>query len=230
MAFNTWVQDLEPVSPSALDLWFRPATGEKWQRNTAGDTWIFKGYADEAWDGTLPRSGGSMVAPILGSTGLAPLDNPDFTGTPKRSGIDLLTVADIEQLRREIYARLQSDILSFFGNTPNSSQTRANIAVLYGEEVVPYATLAAGFQIGLPTFDSDGVPATDEQVLFWSAGWTRFMLHDNVVSAADRHLELRLTEPRTATAVASTGGSSGDGWPDIGSYDFGISYICVAVR
>lgn len=230
MAFQVWTQDPEPTLASALDLWYRPTSGEKWQRNTLGTAWVFKGYINESFDGNMPRSGGAMASPILGNTGQAPIDSPDFTGTPKRSGIDLLTVADIESLRQEIYRRLQSDILSFFGNTPNSSQTKANIAVVYGEEVVPYATLAAGFTVPLPTFKSDNVPATSDQVLFWDAGWTRFMIYDNVVAAADRYLELRLSEPRLAKAVASTTGSTGDAWPDIGSFSFGISYICVAVR
>lgn len=247
MAFQVWVQDTEPTGAQALDEWYLPTTGQKWQRRNDGTAWIYKGQVDDPYDGRLTRGGPdaarTMSAAITGPAGLADPASPDFGGFPKRAGVNLQTQIELDALKNELYARSRAAIIDYFAANPVFSDVAANLAVRHGEIIASYTDLFAGVQIPLPTFKVDGLQAVESQVLGWHACWSRFMIHDNVVDAWDRYLELRHEASHTVKMVATSyhaghpppgpyglGQDPQDGWPDIGSYQFGVSYFIIAAR
>lgn len=91
-----------PVGASSLDRWYMPDGTQLIYWNS---TWVEHGNIGEPDFGLLNLGGGTVSGAIGGASGLAELADADFTEV-RRDGLDLVDVAQLEQLEKKILARI----------------------------------------------------------------------------------------------------------------------------
>lgn len=166
----TWVGDDEPTEGvEAGQTWFRPSTGNNYQRNTSNTAWTFMGNANSRLSGAVEVAGSTMAGPLLDVPNLPPKDDPDFTGTIRQGGSPVALETSLAALERRLYDRIGYLVRQQFLSNTKRSGTAANIA--YDSGVVrttAHQLGATGYTIPLPVFQTDGITATPDQVLGYS--------------------------------------------------------------
>ena len=166
----TWVGDDEPTEGvEAGQTWFRPSTGNNYQRNTSNTAWTFMGNANSRLSGAVEVAGSTMAGPLIDAPNLPPKDDPDFTGTIRQGGSPVALETSLAALERRLYDRIGYLVRQQFLSNTKRSGTAANIA--YDSGVVSttaHQLRDTGYTIPLPVFQSDGITATPDQVLGYS--------------------------------------------------------------
>lgn len=104
----------------------------------------------------LHLEGGTMLGAIDGAHGLAPVDNPAFTGTATLNAIDLADKQWATDQLAALQTTLSQMIAAQIGGTSGNITIGSNLAVGYG-------TIADGGTIPLPVY-SDNKRATKPEV------------------------------------------------------------------
>src|ERR1035437_7011845 len=151
---STYQQDDEPSDLTPGTGWLR-GDGKEYVRKL-DLSWNYVGEWQLSHKNNLPIEGGTMMGPILGSHGLAPLDNPAFTGAATQNGVDL---ADKDYLTNQL-AALQLTLTSLITNQVGG--TMGNITI-GGNLAVGYGTVSDGGTIPLPIY-ADNVRASLSEV------------------------------------------------------------------
>ena len=166
----TWVGDDEPTEGvEAGQTWFKPTTGNNYQRNTSNTAWTFMGNANSRLSGAVEVAGSTMTGHLLGASNLPPIDDPDFTGTIRQGGSPVALETSLASLEKRLYDRIGYLVRQQFLSNTKRSGTSANIA--YDSGVVSttaHQLRDTGYTIPLPVFQSDGITATSDQVLGYS--------------------------------------------------------------
>lgn len=238
---NTWLQSSDPTVGNTVlpcQEWFNTSTGDMWQRNTLGSAWVYKGNGTLAERGMMPVTGGAFTSPISGPFAGAPSASPDIRNSARKRGINLARKVDLDALKTEMENRL----ITTLGTTVNWSNMNSTLDQnsAWGQG---FQSLSVGqlqpYQIPLPSFP-DGAQATDSQVLAHAAWLMAVGDHASNTGGAQNHVYFTyLTQTGTARSyqinfayglspsISATGNGS---WPWIGSYNFGIGYMILAVR
>ena len=166
----TWVGDDEPTEyVEATQEWISPATGNKYRRNTSNTAWTFDGNINSRLSGAVEVAGSTMAGPLLDAPNLPPKDDPDFTGTIRQGGSPVALETSLAALERRLYDRIGYLVRQQFLSNTKRSGTAANIAYDSGVAKPSRDTLFnVGYTVPLPVFESDGVTATEDQVLGYS--------------------------------------------------------------
>lgn len=128
---NTYQQASEPTDLTPGTQWYRD-DGKAYIRKL-DLTWNYIGEWQRPNFNHLHVEGGTMLGPILGEHGLAPLNNPAFTGTATLNDVDL---ADKQWTSDQIEA-LQTSLENFITGTSNGTSGTLsignNLAIGYGQ-------------------------------------------------------------------------------------------------
>lgn len=100
---STYYQANEPSDTAPGTIWLR-ADGTKAQRGLSAE-WIEKGSWTQENDGMLSTEGGTVLGPVHGNHGHAPIDSPAFTGTITLNGEE---VPDKPWVQDQIDAAVES--------------------------------------------------------------------------------------------------------------------------
>lgn len=151
---NTYQQAVEPTDLTPGTTWLRDDGTAAIRKLDL--SWNEIGNWELPYFNNLQRSGGTVLGPILGNHGLAPLDSPPFTGTPTINGVD---AADKQWVTDQL-TTLQGTLNDLLSNA--ISGTSGNITI--GSNLtVGYGTVFDGGTIPLPVF-ADNTRADKTQV------------------------------------------------------------------
>lgn len=226
----TWVGDDEPTEGvEAGQTWFKPTTGNNYQRNTSNTAWTFMGNANSRLSGAVEVAGSTMTGPLLGALNLPPIDDPDFTGTIRQGGSPVALETSLASLEKRLYDRIGYLVRQQFLSNTKRSGTAANIAFAADCIQMTTADLVTGYAIPLPVFQSDGITATEDQVLgyTWAIGGLSWLdtqaggARDNSVNFEEDPADSRIIKIVWSDAGCTTVNQS---------YPVSLSYTILAVR
>lgn len=199
----TWVGDSEPTTGVlAGQEWYKPTSGEIYRRNSSNTAWVFFGNSDSTLGGAVAVSGSTMTGSLLGAPNLPPLTDPDFNGTIRQGGSAVALETSLAEYEKRLYDRVGYWVREQFLSQTKRSGTSANIAAYSKVTTIAQDTLKDdGLAIELPVFESDGVTATPDQLLFYGwgiVGWrwhnyeanTDLSMHLNETSEGSRLIKL----------------------------------------
>ncbi len=118
----------------------------------------------------LHLEGGTVLGPILGAHGLAPVDDPAFTGTATLNDIDLADKQWTTEQMADLQTTLSQMIAAQIGGTSGNITIGSNLAVGYG-------TIADGGTIPLPVY-ADNKRATKPEVWGVLVSMKTVTIHD----------------------------------------------------
>ena len=201
----TWVGDDEPTEGvKAGQTWFKPTTGNNYQRNTSNTAWTFMGNANSRLSGAVEVAGSTMTGPLLDAPNLPPLDDPDFTGTIRQGGSPVALETSLASLEKRLYDRIGYLVRQQFLSNTKRSGTAANIAFESGVEALTlHAARDTGFTIPLPVFQSDGITATDDQILGYIYGIAGFEYYLDSIGGYDGSIKYKLVEYTPGSRVVN---------------------------
>lgn len=150
---ETYYQADEPPQTAPGTVWLR-ADGTKAQRGLSGQ-WIEKGSWTEENDGMMSVNGGTVLGPVLGNHGHAPLDSPAFLGTMTLNGEE---VPDKPWVNDQIQAAVEA-IQSFVNGVMTGGETIS----IGNDMAIGYGVVADGGTIPLPKY-ADGTRAILSEV------------------------------------------------------------------
>jgi len=143
---KTYYQADEPSDVAPGAMWLR-SDGTKAQRGLSSE-WIEKGSWTEVNDGMLPVVGGSMLGPVSGNHGHAPIDDPAFTGVMTLNGEEIPDKPWVTAAIEALQETLQNFITQSLTGGDNSISVGNNLAIGIGE-------VADQGAITLPKFADD---------------------------------------------------------------------------
>lgn len=210
-----WYGDDEPttgVLPG--QLWIAPTSGVISSRNTGNNTWVTTGNVNSPFFGGVNKAGDTVTGPILNIPNVLPEQDPDAQGSLSLDGFPVATQPALSQMYRSLIDYINTSVRQQFLNLTKLSGTAANIAAnslnyhLSITQMLTSGSTPAGSGPGqaiiLPTFLSDGVQATQEQVLAY--GWA---LNGAPLGGAGFH-NLIETAPGSMVLHYSDSGDDGD--------------------
>ena len=133
----------EPTDMAPGTTW-RKDDGKEFARKPDG-TWVQTGRWTERNCGHVDIQGDTMLGPLLGQHGLAPLDSPPFTGMPTISGGEIATKTWTTDQLSDLQKALQDFISGQFSGSEGSITIGNNLAIGYG-------TRTNGQTIPLPVY------------------------------------------------------------------------------
>lgn len=142
-AVSTYQQAAEPTDMNPGTTWLKD-DGSAYIRKL-DLTWNYLGEWQLPHMHHLHIEGGTMLGPILGGHGLAPLNNPPFTGTATLNGLDLADKQWVTDQLSTLQTVLTNLISNQIGGTSGNITIGSNMAVGYG-------TVTDGGTIPLPTY------------------------------------------------------------------------------
>lgn len=151
---NAYYQADEPTDLTPATRWYKD-DGKLYIRKI-DLSWNYAGEWQLPNMHHLHVEGGTMLGPILGAHGLAPTDNPAFTGTATLNTIDL---AD-KQWAADQLTTLQTTLTNLITNQVSGSSGNITIG---SNLAVGYGTVNDGGTIPLPTY-SDNKRAVKAEV------------------------------------------------------------------
>jgi len=218
----TWIQDNEPTTGVIPGQhWVAPTSGVENVRNSSNSAWTYFGNINEALGGAVSKSGDTMTGPLLGAPNLPPIDDPDFQGTPKQGGFPLATQLMLSRLQQNLRDYIAETVRAQFLSQTKLSGTAADVAANFTVLSYPLDTWVDtshvnGVAAPLPTFKSDNIQATPDQILFWGYGAV-----DSLGESSSSFI--RITSPGTMQVKVAWQGFT-DNWA------FGVGVWCMAVR
>lgn len=178
---NAYIQDDDPGAVGYGYLWFH-SNGSMKARNTDNTAWNSIGNTNLTNLGLVPKTGATMTGALPGVTGWAPLDSPNFTGTPKKLGVNLATSSEVSALQSTLLSLIDSRIeqaIATFG-----SKLSISGSMTFDSGVLDSSSSAQ--EIPLPVF------AGDRQATEGECKWNAFpvfqRMHDSTVDSADEYV------------------------------------------
>ena len=223
----TWVGDDEPTEGvEAGQTWFKPTTGNNYQRNTSNTAWTFMGNANSRLSGAVEVAGSTMTGPLLGALNLPPIDDPDFTGTIRQGGNPVALETSLAALEKRLYDRIGYLVRQQFLSNTKRSGTAANIAFDAGLVTPTRDVLAnTGFTVPLPVFASDGVTATEDQIIGYTASLAGALWY---IGSAEADYGITLSESPSGSRTYKASWARVEGL--FNNANIPISYTIMAVR
>ena len=213
---NTYYSATEPADTAPGTIWLR-VNGTKAQRGLSGE-WIEKGSWTEENDGMLSVNGGTVLGPVGGNHGHAPLENPQFTGTITCDGEE---VPDKPWVLDQIQ-KVKDSITAFVNDIVNNTEgftVENNLAIEVG--VVAHDGI-----IPLPKY-ADGTRAVHEEI------WAMLVTMKHAAhSTSDRAAQIGhycSVDPATRKVTARflmEAGGGGANWAGVGD----ANYIIICKR
>lgn len=151
---NAYYQATEPSDLTPATRWYKD-DGKLYIRKI-DLTWNYAGEWQQPNLNHVHVEGATMLGPLLGNHGLAPLESPAFTGVATLNDIDLADKQWVSDQLTALQTTLNNTISNQIGGTTGNITIGSNMAVGYG-------TVADGGTIPLPVY-SDNVRATKAQV------------------------------------------------------------------
>ena len=194
----TWVGDTQPTTGVLPGQhWYTPTAGIEYIRNSTNTTWNQLYTSDQTNGGLVAQSGSTVTGPLINVPNVAPIANPDFTGTALLNGFPLALQQDLatiqQQINATIAAQVRSQFLSNFAGSPVAQNIAFSVttqsalvsAVSTGSQTFPMTLAQAkaanssfvGITIPYPVFASDGLTATAAQLLGVSWSYTQTPYH-----------------------------------------------------
>lgn len=130
-AVSVYCQADEPTDLAPGTTW-RKADGKEYVRKLDG-TWNYTGEWQLPNMHHLSIEGGTMLGAILGAHGLAPTNNPAFTGTATLNDVDLADKQWATDQLTALQETLSNLITSQIGGTTGNITIGSNLAIGYGE-------------------------------------------------------------------------------------------------
>jgi len=140
-----YIQATDPGTVGAGYEWYNTTTGVLLVRNLTNTAW------EDPYSLLLPKAGGVMTGAITGVSGWAPLNDPNFTGTPKKLDINLATTADLATLQTSLTTLINDSVRSAVATYGSKLSISGNIVTAVGQ--LDSTTTAQ--TIPLPTFAGD---------------------------------------------------------------------------
>lgn len=191
MAFIDYLTDTDPGSVGAGKTWCK-LNGDLSVRNSANLAWTVMGNINSVRLGALSSGGGNVTGAFTGAHGLAPNANPDFQGSVKRLGIDLVDTVQLEDAAKA----MREEFSSILSQTISSSSASIDIGNYVGFECgtvskTCHAWRTEKFQLTLPTYTgSVTAPITDCK---WGAAFSRLITASTYVTQFNAHWEILWT-------------------------------------
>ena len=135
-----------------------------------GTAWSEIGNINTTNLGLLALTGGTMSGSILGATGWAPSDSPNFTSSAKLGGVDLVTADTLASTKDTILNSISPKITEAVASTTSAIDVKSNMAMAMGF-LFPIGTTKTEGQtdtIPLPTYPGGATAAPSECV--WTVG------------------------------------------------------------
>jgi hypothetical protein len=151
---STYQQAIEPTDLTPGTTWLRDDGTAAVRKLDL--TWNEIGNWELPNFGNVSIRGGTMLGPLLGAHGLAPLVDTPLTGVPTSNGIDLADQQWVKDQLTAMLTTINNLISNAIGGTNGNITIGSNLAVGYG-------TVADGGTIPLPVF-SDNTRADKSQV------------------------------------------------------------------
>lgn len=195
-------------------------TGTQYQANASATAWVTVGNVNQTNLGLLPKTGGQMTGAITGTSGLSPVDSPDFTTTATLMGIPLATSTTLATTESNILNNIAPKIQEAVAASSVTLTVKSNIAIATGTKTFTSSTPQT---IAVPTYP-DGTsadPADCKWVVGLKSGYWPCGRSD---SNGDTNLayDVEPTSNRTfALWLKDAGGNY---------YNCEIAYMIIAVR
>ena len=230
-----WITSTDPSmsnSVSAFDEWDNPITGDINLRTPANDGWTFVGNANQEFLGLAPRSGFDATGPITGVSGWAPTDSAAFTTSATLDGISLATLNDVNSLESLLNASINSKVTTAINNYQKKVSVSDRFAMGGGVLTFTFTnnnegTFPAVQTIPLPTFESDGVSATEAQCK-WLVAPIYQVFNDYTSGGHTYQHFVYSTNPMTSRTFAARTDTDNSGSGD--TLTCQIGYIIIARR
>lgn len=220
---SRYIQDADPGAVGFGYEWAKSSTGELFVRNTGNTAWVLIGNLNNPNLGMLPLSGGAMTGAVAGSSGLAPLDSPDFQTTAKRGGVNLARMTDLNTLAATLRGEMSNIANSIVSASLPSSLTKGNIAANHGTQ--SWTGLATqSLTLPLPQYP-DGTTALATEVLLHGAYISQATFSDSTSTAGTVDMIAALTDwsARTYSVTAFHQNL-------VGNATITVSWFVIAVR
>ena len=170
---NEWYGDTPPTTGILPgQSWIQPTSGAMWRRNTGNLAWIPMGNISNRLGRNDAGRGRHHDRTVAGRA--KPAD-PDQPGLPRHDHPERHSGGPADrsrQVQKWLYDQLTVQVRGTVPGQYRQSGTTANVAMYRTLISVPstqLATAGAGVAIPLPTFLSDGIQATQAQLLAY--GW-----------------------------------------------------------
>ena len=148
---NRYVQSGDPSGTGGFigvgSQWQDTTSGKLYERTSDNTAWKLIYVVDQDRGGLLPVTGGSVTGSIVGTTGWAPVDSPNFNSSAKLGGIDLATVNYVNSIATGLSDSISAQISQAVASTVGNTQINANIAKQKGTFA---PTLSAGNSMNIP--------------------------------------------------------------------------------
>lgn len=148
---NRYVQAGDPSGQQGFigvgSQWQDTTSGKLYERTSDNSAWKLIYVVDQDRGGLLPVTGGSVTGAILGTTGWAPVDSPNFNTSAKLGGVDLATVNYVNSIATGLSDSISAQINQAVASTVGNTQVNANIAKQKGTFT---PTLSAGLSMSVP--------------------------------------------------------------------------------
>lgn len=129
---NRYVQAGDPSGQQGFigvgSQWQDTTSGKLYERTSDNSAWKLIYVVDQDRGGLLPVTGGSVTGAILGTTGWAPVDSPNFNTSAKLGGVDLATVNYVNSIATGLSDSISAQINQAVASTVGNTQINANIA------------------------------------------------------------------------------------------------------
>jgi len=173
---NRYVQAGDPSGQQGFigvgSQWQDTTSGKLYERTSDNSAWKLIYVVDQDRGGLLPVTGGSVTGAILGTTGWAPVDSPNFNTSAKLGGVDLATVNYVNSIATGLSDSISAQINQAVASTVGNTQVNANIAKqkAYVAPTVSGAqsmTVPPDFaEIPLPSYPNGGGTAQESECVW----------------------------------------------------------------
>lgn len=170
---NVYIQATDPGAVGFGYWWVNSTTGAAYSRNVTNTSWVPQGNWNYTNSGNMPLTGGIMTGNITGVTGWAPINSPNFTGSPQKLSVDLATVNDLSDLDSELRSLINSLVSSAVASMASSISISNNICFLQGNLT---GNSGNSYQVTVPLPSFPDATATEDQC-YWAI-WPSYADND----------------------------------------------------
>jgi hypothetical protein len=173
---NRYVQSGDPSGTGGFigvgSQWQDTTSGKLYERTSDNTAWKLIYVVDQDRGGLLPVTGGSVTGAIVGTTGWAPVDSPNFNTSAKLGGIDIATVNYVNSIATGLSDSISAQISQAVASTVGNTQINANIAKQKGTfaptlSSVQSMTIPPDFAaIPLPQYPNGGSQAQESECVW----------------------------------------------------------------
>lgn len=163
---SRYIGDADPGAVGAGFEWADTTSGDLKVRNTSNSSWVTVGNINNTNLGLLALAGGAMTGSITGAHALAPVNSPNFTGTPQKSGANLATETYVDAVETDLLSTIGDKVSEAIANITSNFSVNANLAIGMG---VLLSDSGNSFRITVPLPTYPGGASAAESECKWIA-------------------------------------------------------------